>query len=258
MSLNEMVKLKRKITLKHAIEQSKYSKYIALDMDTFKIDGNVMRSLFNNTIEKVVAHVRKLLQSHLQVSHILLAGGFSESQLLQEAMRQSFPDNTIVVPPDAGLAVLKGAVIHGHNKNMISSRKAKYTYGVKIFSHFKQNIHSPERRITEGPYMGFVRGCFDKLIEINQDVKGETVSAQKTYHPLSGNKNMTIKLFCSEDANPTYVDDQGCFYIGSLNINCADENENISTALFFGDTELRVTAVDSSGKELSATFQVPN
>ncbi|KAH3860994.1 hypothetical protein DPMN_023920 [Dreissena polymorpha] len=143
MSLNETLKLNRDMNLKEAIAKSKYAIDIVQDMDKLKVDATIMRALFAGSIDKVVAHVRTLLQTYSQVSHILLAGGFSESQLFQDAMQHTFSEKTLIVPPDAGLAVLKGAVMHGHNTTMISSQKAKFAHGVKCCRTYDPKLHSP-------------------------------------------------------------------------------------------------------------------
>lgn len=46
---------------------------------------------------------------------LVLVGGFAESPMLQAAITNAFKDKKkVIVPRDAGLAVLKGAVLFGH------------------------------------------------------------------------------------------------------------------------------------------------
>ncbi|KAH3788771.1 hypothetical protein DPMN_166919 [Dreissena polymorpha] len=79
-----------------------------------------------------------------------MVGGYSESPLLAETMREKFPRLTIIVPTDAGLAVLKGAIIFGHLPTSISERVSKYTYGVSSCVPFDKDKHPIERLITTG------------------------------------------------------------------------------------------------------------
>jgi molecular chaperone DnaK (HSP70) len=51
-----------------------------------------------------------------------MVGGFSESQMLQEHVKSTFPHKTVIIPEDAGLAVLKGAVQFGFNPKVINPR----------------------------------------------------------------------------------------------------------------------------------------
>ncbi|KAH3823188.1 hypothetical protein DPMN_124987 [Dreissena polymorpha] len=258
MSLNEIVKLKRRMTLKEAIKKSKYAKDIVQEMDKLKVDAKIMRSLFAESIDKAVTHVRKLLHTYSQVSHILLAGGFSESQLFQDAMQHSFPGKTLIVPSDAGLAVLKGAVIHGHNTTMISSRKAKFAYGVGFYAKYDPTLHTPGRHIKIGKHKGYVAGCFDTLIEMDKDLQQDSISAIKCYEPFPGDLNVIVELFCCDNNSPTYVDEPGCFKLGKVTVDCPARDDLVTVSLFLGGTELKVSAVNSVGKAVSATFDLPD
>ena len=66
--------------------------------------------------------------------------------MLQEAVREAFSELKVIVPQDAGLAVLKGAVLYGHEPKTISARVCKYTYGIKTKRKFnKIFIFNPKR-----------------------------------------------------------------------------------------------------------------
>jgi hypothetical protein len=54
-----------------------------------------------------------------------MVGGFSECSLIQEAVQEAFPDKRIIIPEDAGMSVLKGAVLFGHRPDFIRSRVMK-------------------------------------------------------------------------------------------------------------------------------------
>jgi molecular chaperone DnaK (HSP70) len=51
--------------------------------------------------------------SHI-VSNIVTVGGLSECPMIQEAVYKTFRDNQIIIPVNADLSVLKGAVLFGH------------------------------------------------------------------------------------------------------------------------------------------------
>lgn len=51
-----------------------------------------------------------------------MVGGFSECEIVQDAIRKAFPECRVVVPHEAGLAVLIGAVLFGH-KHYIRRRQ---------------------------------------------------------------------------------------------------------------------------------------
>lgn len=52
---------------------------------------------------------------HEAIKSIILVGGFSESRLLQEKLKENIKGKTFVIPNECGLSVLKGAVLYGHS-----------------------------------------------------------------------------------------------------------------------------------------------
>ena len=78
---------------------------------------------------------------------MLLVCGFSESNVVHSAIKRTFPDMTVIIPNETGLAVLKGAVIFGHNPSVIMFRVSRYTYGVDVINEFKSGLYPPEYKI---------------------------------------------------------------------------------------------------------------
>ena len=84
--------------------------------DKLRIKGSFFKSLFDDTIQEILNHINDILKEPeaKDVSRLLIVGGFSESPLIQDAIKKAFPQLRVIVPEDAGLVVLKGAVIYGH------------------------------------------------------------------------------------------------------------------------------------------------
>jgi hypothetical protein len=61
-----------------------------------------------------------------------MVGGFAESKIMQSLVRKAFLDRSIIVPQEAGLVVLKGAVIYGHCPRIVSCRIASKTTEYEI------------------------------------------------------------------------------------------------------------------------------
>ena len=111
--------------------------------DKIRMEANLTKTLFDESCKKIIDHMHQLFRhpNVKDVSSILLVGGFAESPMLQEAVREAFRNKKVIVPQDAGLAVLKGAVLYGHEPMTISARVCKYTYGVDIDVEFNKDIH---------------------------------------------------------------------------------------------------------------------
>jgi hypothetical protein len=227
--------------------------------DKVLIDSRIIQSCFDKSTNAIIGHLKKiLLQKHIRgTDTVLMVGGYSESVMLFEAVRSAFPEKRVLLPAEAGLSVLRGAVIYGHNKKDISVRLSQYTYGVKTFQAYDEKIH-PKHRMVIDDGIKVVRGGFDILVPLGQKLVPETKSTQKELSPLKGKTNFSLKLFASKNPNPIFVDEPGCFSLGEIIVDCKDDRGNVGSAkvyLHFGGTEFAVYAVHTTtGKTTTANF----
>lgn len=140
-SFTEMIKEVAGNDIRTTISNSRYSSSVSFIGDKIRVDNDVATSLFDTALKSIISHVTALLKkpnvSGCQT--IVMVGGFSESAVLQEKIKESFPEMKIIVPNEAGLAVLKGAAIFGHNPSAIAQRILKYTYGQESTHVFKDS-----------------------------------------------------------------------------------------------------------------------
>lgn len=97
--------------------ETRYAKSLKSSGDKMRIDIDLFRSFFHPANVKLVICIREILSKPEAIGTkvILMVGGFSECQIVQDAIRKAFPECRVVVPHEAGLAVLKGAVLFGHS-----------------------------------------------------------------------------------------------------------------------------------------------
>lgn len=97
--------------------ETRYAKSLKWSGDKMRIDIDLFRSFFHPANVKLVICIREILSKPEAIGTkvILIVGGFSECQIVQDAIRKAFPECRVVVPHEAGLAVLKGAVLFGHS-----------------------------------------------------------------------------------------------------------------------------------------------
>ncbi|CAG2238269.1 unnamed protein product [Mytilus edulis] len=119
--------------LESLLADSSYSKDIKLAQDKIRIHVEVFNKMFMPSVDSVISLMKEIFQdkSLKDVTHLLMVGGFSDCQLMHDAVRQAFPEKKIIIPEEAGLAVLKGAVLFGHDPEYIQSRIMRCSYGVK-------------------------------------------------------------------------------------------------------------------------------
>ena len=226
--------------------------------DKLRVESDVMKGLFLETCNSIINHLREILKEPMVkgTETILMVGGFSESSMVRYAIENNFPDLRVIVPHEAGLAVLKGAVIFGHNDQVITSRISRYTYGIKMYKPFIPGIHPESKKIRDGYGQPMVRGVFSKLVEC-----GKSVSHDDNYEGITcvphgpGSTGFIIKLFATPKKDPQFVDDPDCISVGEVDVDCRDKYGRVSGAsvsIVFGGTELEVRAVNSKTGELTS------
>ena len=141
LSLNEICKELHGKDLKSAIGSSSYVNEITLCGDKLKFKADLM--IKTSTIDSIITLMKNTVSnrstngvSHI-VSNILMVGGLSECPMIQEAVHSAFPDNQIIIPVNADLSVLKGAVLFGHRPDY--NRSELYYNGVHAVTSIKQS-----------------------------------------------------------------------------------------------------------------------
>ncbi|XP_052791590.1 heat shock 70 kDa protein 12B-like [Mya arenaria] len=119
-ALTEIYKSKTKKNMEAAVKQ--FQGNLTWTAGRLRVNCDFMRGWFKDTCDNTVKHVRDLFRQPavLSCETILLVGGYAESSVLQQAFRDNFPNKRLIVPEEAGLAVLKGAVLFGHLKPHLS------------------------------------------------------------------------------------------------------------------------------------------
>lgn len=251
-------------TLQECIIKTKYREMLTVMGDKVRMDVDVMRSFFDDSVRNTLQHVEMLLgqpKVH-DCSAIVMVGGFSESPILQEAVREKFSNLKIIVPDEAGLAVLKGAVIFGHNPKTIAERVCKFTYGVGT-NHITSPLckHPPCEQKAGKDGIIRCKDLFIRHVKINQTVKIGEETKPEAYFPAYDNQtNVRFDIFASSDPKPFVVTGPDCSKIGSLSIKIPESAEKdrkerrIEVSFIFGGTEIAVKAVDTStGKTANCT-----
>ena len=246
---------------RNMMKNQELGKAITFAGDKLRIQPDKVKDLFSETSGKIVQHLKSIfrLPEVQGVETVLMVGGFSESPMLQEAIKKGFTNKKVVIPLDAGLTVLKGAVIYGHHPTAIVSRVSKHTYGIEMYVNFNPEEHPENRRvIIDG--VAKCDGVFDKHVEIGEEVKIGTAFGEHSYKPVGRNATaMNVQVFTTKEKNPKYVD--GCSKLGNLTVQLTDpaivthEDKKVLVKMIYGGTELELEAkVVKTGKIVEAKF----
>ncbi|KAH3717642.1 hypothetical protein DPMN_060436 [Dreissena polymorpha] len=210
-----------------------------------------MQRWFAEPVSEMVEHIQNIIQEerNKDLSLIILVGGFAESPYVQQRIQEALPDKRLIVPGEAGLAVLKGAVMFGHKPDIISSRVMDYTYGINVRAHYRENLYPVEKKeFIDGEWR--VRNVFEIFVRINEDVPLDSKVTHTNFSYRKSTKNAGFTIYRTKEKNPVYVTDRGCELFGQLKLqNDKDtqlETQGIEVTFMFGDTELHVMAKDTS------------
>jgi len=227
-----------RMNLKDDVKVTRYS---------FRVSPNIVRSWFQFSIDKTVGHITGILAEPEMndINTLLLVGGFAECRLVQEAVKKAVGERTVIVPDEAGLAVLKGAVRLGHQPRLVSHRCVKYTYGYYATRRFDETIHTPDSMIIDSYGDKRVDHSFWKVVEIGSTVEvGKDIKSPFTYYLCKTGVTL-LTIHASTDRDPEYVTDPSCTKVGKLDLGQAPgqtREENKAEIYFaFGDTELKAT-----------------
>lgn len=225
------------------VKSSSYGDKVEVKGDKLRLDVSLARDMFKEPIVRLCKHIKDLLDTPAlcDINTILLVGGFSECELVQDAVTEHFSKKTIIFPFNSGLAVLNGAVLYGHMPGMVESRISHFTYGMQTTVDFDPDIHPSEKKIV----VNGVEKCKDVFriyVEKGQEVKVGYTVTDKVQPSSDDSGMMTFNIYTSNEKAPKFVTDRACALLGKFHIKLprgkTTEERAYERSLVFGDTEI--------------------
>ena len=225
------------------------------------LSQNMMKMLFKPVLDDIKGHL-KALQGRQQVSKVktmLLVGGFADSALLREEMLYEFSDKyRVLIPRNAAIAVVQGAVLFGKNPAKITERIVSTTYGADCSRDFDKTVHPSEKWfLADGRQK--CKDLFNCFIKEN-DVARSGKSIKRMYSPLHENDTeITFGFYITRNPDCKFITGSGVTKIGSVKVQSPDiskgRGRDIEVSMHFGRTEIVATAVDiTSGCSAQTTL----
>ncbi|KAL4234287.1 hypothetical protein ACF0H5_005938 [Mactra antiquata] len=239
--------------LANVIYRSVYQGRVKLVGNRMRIDAVISNEFFRATTVEMAKMINLSLtsqQTAKDISVLVLTGGFAESEAVQEIMHQELVGNSqikqIVVPPDADIAVLKGAVIFGHNPGSFLCRVNRYTLGLRIARLYNPEMHSVDRRtVLNG--IEYVLDIFSPFLTIGTRVPVGFVSHQSLTSTEANQRKIDIDIYQSANLSHNFVTDEGCEHLGKVTYEIpmpSEEARTIYVDFILGDTELVMWVTD--------------
>ncbi|KAL6490750.1 hypothetical protein MHYP_G00010950 [Metynnis hypsauchen] len=237
-----------------------------------RLTTEAMNELFQPTISNIIKHIENLMQKEevMGVRFLFLVGGFAESPMLQRAVQNALGQHCrIIIPQDVGLTILKGAVLFGLDPTVVRVRRCPLTYGVGVLNRFVEGRHPREKLLIKDG-REWCTDILDRFVSVDQSVAlGELV--RRSYTPARvGQRKIIINIYCSPTDDVVYITDPGVRKCGAVTLDLPDpgagaagsdgngsgfERREIRATMQFGDTEIKVMAVDVvTGRQVRASI----
>lgn len=220
--------------------------HISCKRDKLYIHKDVIEQLFRPSVESIVHFLEDIMgeEYSINISDVILVGGFSQCQMISNAVKNACRGLKVVVPDDADLAVLKGAVIYRHWPEVIYSRRAVFSIGARFLRAWLDG-DDIEKQFKNARGERMCKDFFSKFVSKNQEFETND-NATLVVYPLEKNtKVVPVMLFKSEEESPRYTTDPSCTAFGkSFNVEMSDLkgglNREVHVTLTMGSTEIKV------------------
>lgn len=225
------------------------------------LEPRVMRQLFDPVLDQIGTHLSNLFakQELSGVKYVFLVGGFADSPLLQERIKDHFGHSyRIMVPQNASLAVVQGAVMFGQKPDVFKSRVMTASYGIRVHRLFLDGLHPDSKKVMING-VARCKDVFFKFVKVNEIVKVGEIRRFPGFAPLTGaQKQVKIDFYQSELADVEYVTDSGVEKAPGrglvLETPDAWKTRDIEINLHFGGTEIKVTVVNPTSNTQTTAY----
>jgi hypothetical protein len=220
--------------------------HLSLSRDKLYIHKDLIDELFRPSIDSILKIVHEILdKSHMNcISDVIMVGGFSQCKLISDAVKDEFKDLKVVVPNDADLAVLKGAVIYRHWPEVIYSRRAPFSLGAR-FSRMWLDGDDIRNQFTTKSGQKMCGDCFSKFVTKNQEFDTTDKAVLEVFPMEASTTAVPVQIFKSEEEDPRYTTDDSCKSMGKpFNVDMSDLKGGLErkahVTMTMGSTEIKV------------------
>ncbi|KAJ1548784.1 hypothetical protein HK405_015098 [Cladochytrium tenue] len=230
-----------------------------LDDGRLYIDRNDMVKLFAPAVKTTVEHVRSTLAKLPDTKAIFIVGNFANCTILQKAFRDAFEERCkVLVPPQPGDCIMKGAVMLGNAPQSVAERISKYAYGVANYPPFDPEVHSlAYKEIIEGK--AYAKNQASWLVKYGEKVPFGKVVTEEYIPIYTGQTSIGFEVYEGRAAGITYLSEDAknvrkLGYIKSAKTDSDSlKKHGVKFTMLFGFSELAVKTelVDGSVTEAS-------
>lgn len=243
------------------------------DDTVIRLTNKDMEAIFKPIVDQLIKRIREQFTAlkDRKCDILFLVGGFAESPLLKNRIREEFKDKVerIVIPDRPGAAVLLGAASFGVNPGVILARRSRLTYGKGCMTPFQNGIDPEEKRIPkelmsliyqEEEDCDYCGKRFDIFVAAGDRVPTDARVIRKYLIPPQETKIETTFLSTS-NSKVRYIDEEGVSEIASVEIRLPfapkdNAKKYIEVEMHFGLSEVVAYTIDPiSGNRERCNFR---
>ena len=230
---------------------------------TIDFPYDIMDDLMEELIKGVLNCIEEI-KKNAEVKSLIFTGGASLSPTMVSKIQNKIIDNlNYIQSHNPETAISMGSVKYVFNRNIISIRKAKFTFGIGMSFEWNEELHKEKGKkvydsITKKYYCD---NLFSKFITKNEDIPSNKV-IQKVY--LMDSPIIIIDLYKTEKENVTFCDEKengnnvvwkfGQFVL-EVNEGFDPFNNDVCVDMKMGGTFIAISAkFVKTNKKVSAIF----
>jgi molecular chaperone DnaK (HSP70) len=114
MVIYEIFEEKTSTNFASILPRTKFAHSVKKKKDKLQIENKIFLQMFKSSKDGLVNHVENMLRKPelRNVKHIIMVGGFSECEIMKNAVQHAFPTKNIIIPERPELAVVYGTYMH--------------------------------------------------------------------------------------------------------------------------------------------------
>ena len=176
----------------------------------YQIIYDLMFELITN-INKYIKDILKSI-SVKDIKSLIFSGGASSNPILFDMLKNNEQINLkYVKSTNPEVAIAFGSVIYSHDHFIISPRKAKFTFGIKVSEVWNENKHKKlDKKESRKVYDSInkihkCKNCFEKFITKKDNLRPDK---EISHTFIMNNKKVKIKLYKTDKDNAKFIDEK--------------------------------------------------
>ena len=168
----------------------------------FKIIYDLLEELTN----KISKSIKTILEV-VSIETLLFSGGASVNPIIRQLIKDKIKSINIDQSHNPEVAISYGSVLFSYDHNVISPRKAKYSFGIKVAKKWNEKLHLKGGKKIYDEFDKIYRceNTFSKFIDKNESISSDKEIVKSYIMCFS---KVTVELYKTEYKNITFCDEK--------------------------------------------------